>query len=396
MRIAYFDCFAGISGDMTLGALLDCDADLARFQNELAKLPGIEFEIKVSKINKKGIQATNVEVLTSEEHHHRHLKDILDIITSSKLSEPTKEKALAIFRRLAEAEASVHGTSPEEVHFHEVGAIDAIVDIVGACILIELLGIEKIIASPLPMGHGFVEAAHGKIPLPAPATVELLKGVPIYDAGIKGELVTPTGAALISSFASNFGGMPSMSIQSTGYGAGKMDFPFPNVLRVLVGEPSQEAAQPWDYVSVVETNIDDMNPEFFELIIERLFRAGALDVFLTPIIMKKSRPGTLLSVICPTDKTDNVAKIMLAETTTFGIRISETKRRCLERNWKTVSTRFGEIRIKVGTIDGAEIVASPEFEDCRKAAETHAVPLRKVYEEALVAYRSKYSKGTLK
>lgn len=389
MRIAYFDCFAGISGDMTLGALLDCGANEAEFRQELAKLPEIEFELKISKINKKGIRATNVEVLTSEDHHHRRLKDISDIIISSGLSESVKEKALAIFRRLAEAEALVHGTSPEEVHFHEVGAIDAIVDMVSACILIELLGIEKVIASPLPMGRGFVEVAHGRIPLPAPATVELVKNIPIYDAGIEGELVTPTGAALISTFASEFGGMPSMSIQSIGYGAGKAEFQFPNVLRVLIGNTSQEALSPTDYVSIIETNIDDMNPEFYELIFERLFQAGALDVFLTPIIMKKSRPGTLLSAICPTDRKDIVAQVMLAETTTFGIRISDAKRRCLNRKWETATTRFGDIRIKVGMIDDTEIVASPEYEDCRKAAEAHSVPVRQVYDEAIAAYRAK-------
>lgn len=389
MRIAYFDCFAGISGDMTLGALLDAGADEAQFRRELGKLRGIEFDLRVSNVLRNGIQATDVQVLTSDEHPHRGLKDISDIISSSGLSEPVKARAADIFRRLAEAEAAVHGTSSEEVRFHEVGAVDAIVDIVGAAIGIELLGIERILCSPLPMGRGFVETAHGKIPLPAPAALELLKDVPIYSAGIEGELVTPTGAAIVRTLASGFGDMPSMSVQAIGCGAGKTEFPFPNVLRILVGEASAEAALPaTDRVSVVETNIDDMNPEFYDLIFDRLFKAGALDVYLTPVYMKKNRPATLLSVVCPIERTDDIAHTILAETTTFGVRISRAYRRCLERRWETVTTSFGEVRMKVGFIQGTQIAASPEYEDCRKAAEAHGVPVRQVYEEAVARYYS--------
>ncbi len=383
MKIAYFDCFAGISGDMTLGALVDGGADEARLREELGKLMGVHFDLEITKVCKKGVTATDVNVITGHEHHHRHLADITDIINSSALSDSIKARAINVFRILAEAEGKVHGTSPEEVHFHEVGAVDAIVDIVGASILMDLLGIEKVYASPLPMGHGFVEAAHGRIPLPAPATVEILRGIPVYDAKIEGELVTPTGAAIARTLASEFGDMPTMKVQSVGYGAGKSDFPFPNTLRVFVGEV--EAPLPGDRVSIVETNIDDMNPEFYDSVFEKLFKAGALDVYLTPIQMKKNRPATLLSAICPPEKVDDLSRIVLSNTTSFGVRISHAVRRCLDRRWETVSTKYGDIRVKIGILDGEAVTASPEYEDCRKTAEAHNVPVRLVYEEAIVA-----------
>lgn len=384
MKIAYFDCFAGISGDMTLGALLDVGADEARFRQELAKLTSVNFDLEITKVVKKGIEATDVHVITGHEHHHRHLNDIKEIINSSAITPAAKARALDVFQRLAVAEGAVHGHSPEEVHFHEVGAVDAIVDIVGASILMDLLGVEKVYASPLPMGHGFVEAAHGTIPLPAPATVEILKGVPVYDAGIEGELVTPTGAAIVRSLTSDFGPMPTMKVESVGYGAGKSEFPFPNTLRVFIGE-AESAQLPGDRVSIIETNIDDMNPEFYDSVFEKLFKAGALDVYLTPIQMKKNRPATLLSVICPPEKVDELSRIVLANTTSFGLRISDAARRCLDRKWETVSTKYGDIRVKIGLMDGQPITASPEYEDCKKAAEAHGVPVKQVYHEALAA-----------
>jgi len=384
MRIAYFDCFAGISGDMTLGALLDAGVDEQAFRGETGKLGNLGFELQVSKVLKRGIEATDVRVMIEESHHHRKLNDVRRIIEESTLSDAVKSRAVEVFVRLAEAEGKVHGHSPEEVHFHEVGAVDAIVDIVGACIGIELLGVEKVYASRMPMGHGFVEAAHGRIPLPAPATVEILKGIPVYDAGFEGETVTPTGAAIIRALADEFGEMPPMRIESIGYGAGKRDFDLPNVLRVFVGD-AEEADLPAHQVSIVETNIDDMNPEFYEPAMERLFEAGALDVYLTPIVMKKGRPATLLSAICPTDRTDDIARVILRETTSFGVRISRATRRCLDRRWETVGTRYGDIRIKIGSADGIE-TASPEYEDCRKAADQHGVPVREVYNEALCSY----------
>jgi len=384
MRIAYFDCFAGISGDMVLGAVLDAGADEARFRQELARL-AIEFELQVSKVVKNGIEATDVRVIVPHEHHHRRLNDIKALIESSDLSQTVKTRSTAIFQRLAEAEGAVHGTSPEEVTFHEVGAVDAIVDIVGSAIGMELLGIEEVFCSPLPMGHGFVEAAHGKIPLPAPATVEILKCVPVYDAGIQGELVTPTGAAIIRTLATEFGDMSPMTLQATAYGAGKTEFPFPNVLRLMIGESD---GLYHERVAIVETNIDDMNPEFYDTVFERLFKAGALDVYLTPIYMKKNRPANLLTAICPIEKKDDVSQVILTETTTFGVRISIASRRCLERRWETVTTRFGDIRIKIGLMGDKQITASPEYEDCRKAAEAHDVPVRTVYQEALRSFTS--------
>ncbi len=387
MKTAYFDCFAGISGDMTLGALLDAGVDAGAFRAELAKLPDIEYELQISTVVKQGMQATDVNVIISEDHHHRRLKDITAIIETSTLSDGVKSRAISIFRRLAQAEGKVHGTSPDEVHFHEVGAVDAIVDIVGACIGLELLGIEKIVASPLPMGHGFVHAAHGRIPLPAPATVELLTGVPVYSAGIEGELVTPTGAAIIRTLASEFGDMPRMTIQSTGYGAGKSDFGIPNLLRVIVGETADSTADiPSHRVAILETNIDDMNPEFYDAAFESLFTAGALDVYMTPIYMKKNRPATLLSVICSPDKVDSLSRTALAETSSFGVRVTYAERRCLDRQWETVSTKYGEIRIKIGLMQGERITASPEYADCKSAAQAHGIPVRKVYEDALVMY----------
>jgi len=384
MRIAYFDCFAGISGDMVLGAVLDAGADEARFRQELARL-AIEFELQVSKVVKNGIEATDVRVIVPHEHHHRRLNDIKALIESSDLSQTVKTRSTAIFQRLAEAEGAVHGTSPEEVTFHEVGAVDAIVDIVGSAIGMELLGIEEVFCSPLPMGHGFVEAAHGKIPLPAPATVEILKCVPVYDAGIQGELVTPTGAAIIRTLATEFGDMSPMTLQATAYGAGKTEFPFPNVLRLMIGESD---GLYHERVAIVETNIDDMNPEFYDTVFERLFKAGALDVYLTPIYMKKNRPANLLTAICPIEKKDDISQVILTETTTFGVRISIASRRCLERRWETVTTRFGDIRIKIGLMGDKQITASPEYEDCRKAAEAHDVPVRTVYQEALRSFTS--------
>lgn len=387
MKTAYFDCFSGISGDMILGSLIDAGLDEASFRAELAKLPDIKFELVISRAIKHGITAADVDVIIFEDHHHRGLKDIESIINRSELSDSIKFKAIGVFRRLADAEAKVHGSTPDEVHFHEVGAVDAIVDITGSIIGLEMLGIEKVYASPLPMGHGFVNAAHGLIPVPAPATVELLTGIPVYSTGIEGELVTPTGAAILSTISSGFGDIPSMTLQKTGYGAGKKDFGVPNVLRVLIGESVVKSqAIPSHKVSILETNIDDMNPEFYDLLFEKLFKAGALDVYISPVQMKKNRPASLLCVICPPDKTDLAAQIILKNTTSFGVRISSAERRCLDRTWKTVSTEYGEIRIKVGMLDGETITASPEYEDCKAAALTHNVPVRKVYDAANLGF----------
>ncbi len=390
MKIAYLDCFSGISGDMTLGALLDSGIDEAAFRSEIAKLTDIEFKLNITKTSKGSITATDAEVVIYEEHHHRHLHTIVDIINRSALSDYVKTNAVNTFHKLAEAEGKVHGTSPEEVHFHEVGAVDAIVDIVGSSIGFEMLGVDKIIASPLPTGYGFVNAAHGIIPIPAPATVELLKGIPIYSTDIEGELVTPTGAAIITNFAEEFRKLPMMKLQSTSYGAGKKNFGIPNVLRMFIGEiETAEILNQSCNVAMVETNIDDMNPEFYEILFERLFEIGALDVYLSPIQMKKNRPATLLSVICSLENVNDIAITILQNTSSFGVRISKSERVCLDRRWENVNTQYGQIKLKIGMFEGKELKASPEYEDCKSAAKEHNVSIYTVYESAIKSYNAK-------
>ncbi|PJC74262.1 MAG: TIGR00299 family protein, partial [Syntrophobacterales bacterium CG_4_8_14_3_um_filter_58_8] len=379
MKIAYFDCFAGISGDMTLGALIGAGADPVRLRDGLAGLGVGGYRIEVGRKIKGVIETTDVRVVLDEPPlpRQRRLKEIRETIRSANLSDRVKQTAERIFNRLAEAEGRVHGRSPEEVHFHEVGAVDAIVDIVGAAICLEMIGWPKVVASPMPTFHGYITGAHGTFPLPAPATAELLRGVPWRKLDIEGELVTPTGAAIIAEIASGFGEMPAMTVETIGYGAGKSNFGIPNVLRIMVGEesPSVPAARS---VTVIETNIDDLNPQFYETAMERLFAAGALDVFLTPIQMKKNRPGTLLSVICDPVGAESLAAVVLAETSTLGVRMSRWERVCLDRRWEEVVTGFGTIRIKIGERDGKTITASPEYEDCKQAAAEHDVAIRQV------------------
>jgi uncharacterized protein (TIGR00299 family) protein len=397
MKIAYFDCFAGISGDMTLGALIGVGADPERLREGLAGLGVGGFSIEIGHRMTGPIEATDVRVVLDDHHHHHHhhhrrLHDILEMIRGANLSDRVKQTAERIFRRLAEAEGKVHGSSPEEVHFHEVGAVDAIVDIVGAAICLEMLGWPKVVASPMPTFHGYAKGSHGIFPLPAPATAEILRGVPWRKLDIEGELVTPTGAAIIREIAGEFGPLPAMTVEGIGYGAGKSDFGIPNALRVMIGEEATAPSNSAESVTVIETNIDDLNPQFYEIAIEWLFAAGALDVFLTPIQMKKNRPGTLLSVICDPDLAEAVAAVILAETSTLGVRMSRWERLCLDRRWEEVVTEFGVIRIKIGERDGKEITASPEYEDCKRAAIEHGAPIRRVHETALTIYRA--GKGT--
>ena len=388
MKVAYFDCFAGISGDMTLGALIGAGADADHLRKGLVGLGMGGFSIEVGRRMTGPIEATDVRVILDDHHHHHHrrLHDILEMIRGANLSDRVKQTAERIFKRLAEAEGKVHGSSPEEVHFHEVGAVDAIVDIVGAAICLEMLGWPKVVAGPMPTFHGYAKGAHGVFPLPAPATAEILRGIPWRKLDIEGELVTPTGAAIIREIAAGFGPLPAMTVESIGYGAGKSDFGIPNALRVMIGE--EAAGAELQCVTVIETNIDDLNPQFYETAMERLFAAGALDVFLTPIQMKKNRPGTLLSVICDPDLTEAIAAVILAETSTFGIRISRWERLCLDRRWEEVVTEFGVIRIKIGERDGRVITASPEYEDCKRAAIEHGAPIRRVHESAAALYKT--------
>jgi uncharacterized protein (TIGR00299 family) protein len=386
MRIAYFDCFSGVSGDMTLGALLACEgADEALFRERLAALAVPGYELEIRRVKREGIAATDVDVrlLERDQGHGRHLSDIAAILERSGLSDWVKEKALAVFTRLADAEAKIHGASREEIHFHEVGAVDAIVDIVGSCILLEMLGVRQVATSPLPCGYGTIVCQHGIMPVPAPATLELLSGFPVRSVDIQGELVTPTGAALVTTLSDPkaAGRMPSMRIVTSGFGAGKKQFApdMPNLLRIVIGETDDADPTP-KTITVLETNLDDRSPESFDLLMERSFAAGALDVFFTPIHMKKNRPATLVTILCPTPKADALAEVLFRETGTFGIRRREQERYRLQREWRTVTTRYGDIRLKIGRLEGEIITVAPEYEDCRRAAIEHDVPLQAVYQ----------------
>jgi uncharacterized protein (TIGR00299 family) protein len=391
VRIAYFDCFSGISGDMALGALVDAGASLGDLTAELGKLDLEGYHIEAAKVVKRGISATDVTVkLQGGREPTRGFAEIRGIIEASELKEGVKERSVAIFRRLGEAEAKIHGKDIEEIHFHEVGAVDAIVDIVGVCICLDLLGVEQVHASAIPTFHGSVKIDHGTLPLPAPATIELLKGAPWRELGIEGEIVTPTGAAILAELACSFGPMPAMRVESIGYGSGKKDFGIPNVLRVTVGEGLPpfpgEGGEEVEEVAVLETNIDDMNPQVYDVVMERLFEAGALDVYLSPIQMKKNRPAVLVSVMCAPEDTGRMSDILFEETSTIGIRIDRRTRACLAREFVTVETRFGPIRVKVAR-KGEEVVnAQPEYDDCRAAATAREVPVKLVRDTALAVF----------
>ena len=382
--IAYLDCFSGISGNMLLGALIDAGLSIDDLRADLARLPLKGYELKAERVTKRGIAATHVEVATGHEHAHRGIKDILQIIEQSTLPKEVTDCSRRIFTRLAEAEARVHGQPVDEVHFHEVGAVDAIVDVVGACCGLHRLGIAEVHASPVPLGGGWVETAHGRLPIPAPATAELLKNVPAYGGPVDAELVTPTGAAILTTLARSYGPMPGITVRAVGWGAGTKDLPHPNALRVFIGEM---AAAPMEQRLVaLETNLDDMNPEFFDYLMDRLFAAGALDVFYTSILMKKSRPATLITVLTDAAKTNALRDVIFRETTTLGIRSYEVTRLCLDREWHEVETEFGPVRVKVGRAGGDIVTAAPEYEDCRRLARESGTPVKAVYQAALSAF----------
>jgi uncharacterized protein (TIGR00299 family) protein len=396
MRTLYFDCFAGISGDMTLGALVGAGADERALLEQLALLDVEGYEIGFEKVDRSGISATRAVVrLTKEEHHHRHLSDIQKIIEGSRLGEGIKERALKIFKRLAEAEARVHNVPVERIHFHEVGAVDAIVDVVGACIGFDLLGVERFAASALHVGSGTVEMAHGRFPVPPPAVAELLRGAPVYSTDIKGELVTPTGAAIVSTLCDSFGAIPRMRLQGTGYGAGARDYKnFPNVLRVLIGETEaagdgvdESDAVTDEELLVIETNVDDAAPQVLGYVMEQAFARGALDCYFTHVQMKKNRPGVLVTILCRPGEREAMLDLLFTETPTLGVRHTLVRRRALERESVTVETEFGTIAVKLGRLRGRIVSATPEFDECRVAAQKWGATLRDVQEAARAAYR---------
>lgn len=434
MRTLYFDCIAGASGDMILGALVDAGLALETLSQALDALHLPEFELRAKRVTKLAFTATKVDVVVADDVPERLLTDILDIIDRSNLSTSLKTRANAIFKRLGTTEARIHGTELDQVHLHELGGVDTIVDVVGTLVGLELLGIERVVVSPIPLGRGFIHGAHGEIPLPAPATLALLQGAPIIGSPLNFETVTPTGAVLLTSLANEYGPIPPMQLTAIGYGAGQRDLPIPNVLRVLIGdsptttdEKSEErighshshnhthphshdhnhahehtpVAEPVEMhttshphnmrscldatqLKVLETNIDDLNPEFYAHVMDRLFEAGALDVFLAPIQMKKNRPATLLRVLCTPEKVETMIAILFAETSTLGIREHTVARHALVRTTTVVETPYGPVHIKIATLPNGETKSAPEYEDCRTLAIQHGVPIRVVYAAAQV------------
>ena len=410
-RVMYIECFSGAAGDMLLGALVDAGVPVEALRTALGSL-GVGHVVSESRVMRSGIAATRIEVAPASgsaprashshgqahdhaHHHaegdeaHRSLSDIVHLIGHSALPAAGKARAAALFRRLGEAEAAIHNVSIDAIHFHEVGAVDSIIDICGVVFAMDWLGIDDIVASPMNVGGGTVQIAHGTFPVPAPATVLLLKGVPIYSAGPQVELTTPTGALLVSDYATDYGPAPAMTIDRIGYGAGSRDFAStPNVVRVLIGERSGAKA---DSVLKIECEIDDMNPQWFAPASDRLFGAGALDVFLTSVLMKKGRPGTLVTVIAPEGRRQAIVDVLFRDTTTIGVRVESVTRETLDRRWVEVATSGGPVRIKVAERAGVILNAVPEFEDCLRISDTSGRPLKDVQAEALASWRNRVS-----
>src|SRR5271170_3807279 len=424
MRIAYLECFSGMSGDMFMGALVDAGVPARVFEETVAAL-GVGARLEISRVVRSGISSTKVDVYVNgkkdlprencsfehrghshshpvespragapapHSHSHEHsrgLSEIRRIISAASISESAKKTASAIFEALGRAEAKIHDASVESVHFHEVGAVDAIVDIVCAAVGAEALGVDEIICSPLNVGGGMMECAHGTFPVPAPATVELLKDAPVYSSGLQAELVTPTGAAIVKTLASRFAAFPEMKIEKSGYGAGSQDFPgHPNVVRLTVGEAASTLAAKTasETITVLEANLDDLNPQVFGYVMDRLLEEGALDAFAMPVQMKKNRPGSLLTVLCKPEDASKLTQLIFAETTTLGVRRREEARQTLSRRWENVATPWGEVRIKIGSMNGTVTNYAPEYEDCRRIAAENHVPLKQVMQEATRAY----------
>jgi uncharacterized protein (TIGR00299 family) protein len=389
MRLAFFDCPSGASGDMILGALVDAGAPFEALARELAGLGVTGYRLERREVIKAGFRATKVDVaLGPHEAGHRGLREILDILEGGRLAPAVRDMATRVFRRLAEAEARVHGTTPERVHFHDVGAVDAIVDVTGACIGLHLLGVDAVHVGALPVGGGFVEGPHGRIPVPGPATAELLKGFPTLDTGIRRELVTPTGAAILTTLAAGAGVMPAMRVTAVGYGAGTMDLETPNVLRLFVGEASGTlGSAPIETIVQVETTVDDMSPQLYEPLLERLLEAGALDVWLTPVIMKRSRPGVVLTALCEPARVADLSRLLFEESSTIGVRWTAYQRSRLEREMVRLDTAYGPVTFKVSRLEGRVVTVTPEFEEVRRIARDRDLPVREVLEQARVEGR---------
>ena len=383
MKILYYDCFSGISGDMNLGAMLDLGVN-EEYLSEGLKGLGIKgYELSIKRDERKGITGTKVDVIVDNDiGEHRNLKDIESIINGSELSDSVKETSLDIFMQVARAEAKVHGKDLYDIHFHEVGATDSIIDIVGAALCLEFLNVDRVMASPVEVGSGFVTCAHGTLPVPAPATVEILKGIPIKSGIVPFEMTTPTGAAILASAVNEFTERIRFRLLEVGYGIGGRDTEIPNVLRILLGETGEATEDDYDRADalIIECNIDDMNPEMFDFVIDVLLKAGAHDVFLTPVIMKKSRPATTLSVLCSIEDETTMQELLLTQTSTFGIRKYVVGKTMLKRDFSEVSTKYGTIRVKNAYFRGKKIKSKPEYGDCRKLAEERGVSIREIYE----------------
>lgn len=402
MKVLYYDCFCGISGDMNLGALLDLGVDECYLRRELSKLNlNNEYELHVKKDNKKGISGTRVDVVLKNNHHHDHhhneaqtcikcdsehthhvhrnLKDIENIIISSSLNDRVKKLSLAIFMKVAEAEAKVHGESLYEVHFHEVGAVDSIIDIVGTAVCLDYLKVDKIMASSVQVGGGFVKCAHGVIPVPAPATVEILKNVPVKTGIVPFETTTPTGAAILAANVGTFTDHMNFSIEKVGYGIGHRELDIPNVLRIYLGHQDRKVKREEQYI--IETNIDDMNPEIYGYIEEKLFAKGALDVFKTAITMKKGRAATKLSVLVSENQEQSILNVIFRETTSIGVRKYKVEKIMLPRDFVKISTQYGNVTIKNAYYQGEKVKYKPEYEDCKKIANERNIPINRVYQE---------------
>lgn len=401
MRIAYFDCFSGISGDMTLGALVDAGVAPDDLKGELLRLDLPDWDLTARKVIKRGISATDVTITVddpvSHDHHHdghdhheghthspsRSYSEIAALLNKSQLDEDVLQDSLSIFGKIAVAEAKIHGTTPDDIHFHELGGLDAIIDIVGSVVGLKLLGIERVFCSPFPLSHGTIVCAHGTFPVPAPAVMELLKGATFRETDIEGELITPTGAGLLAHYATGFSAPPAFKTIAVGWGAGKKDYDFPNVLRVVVGETAVEPDDlEQEQLTLLETNIDDMNPQLYDWVMEKAFDLDALDVYLTPLQMKKNRPAVQLAILTRQEHADSLMRLLFRETTTLGIRATKVDRFSLQRSEIIARTAYGEVRVKVGFLCGKPTNFAPEYEDCRRIAAEHSLPFSEISEAA--------------